>query len=348
MTERTVRTVLGPVAPGDLGPAHTHEHLLIDMIPYFEMPERASERAWVDAAVTMERRGGMCERFTANLANMRLLSEAEAASELGRFRDAGGGAVVDTTSIGIGRDPLALARISRAAGVSVVMGSSYYVPISYPAGLAERPEDEIAESIVRDLAEGVGDTGIRAGVIGEVGNFWPTSDTTQKVLRASARASAETGAAIIVHPGFHPDSPPHILETLAAAGADPGRVIMGHLDVFRVDRGWLREMAGAGCYLEWDTYGLEDTSLGGGNLDHASVSTDAQRIGRLEMMLSEGFGDRVVIGHDVCTAWQRTRYGGKGYAHILEAIVPRLRARGIPESAIEGVLVHNPARALAF
>ena len=60
-------------------------------------------------------------------------------------------------------------------------------------------------------------------VIGEVGNFWPTNDTTIKVLRASARASVETGAAVLIHPGFHPDSPPHILDTLLEGGAEPGR-----------------------------------------------------------------------------------------------------------------------------
>ena len=342
-----MRTVLGPVEPAALGVTHTHEHLLIDMAAYLETPAEATERAWAGAPVTMDRLGGLYRRLVTSRPNMQLLSEAEAAAELGAFARAGGGAVVDTTSIGIARDPLALARISRAAGISVVMGSSYYVPISYPEGLAQAPEEQVAESIVADLTEGVGDTGIRAGVIGEVGNFWPTNETTLKVLRASARASAETGAAIIIHPGFHPDSPPHIMDTLTRAGADPGRVIMGHLDVFGVDRGWLREMAGSGCYMEWDTYGLEDTSLGGGNLDHSRISTDAERIGRLELMLAEGFGDRVVIGHDVCTRTQRRRYG-KGYAHILESVVPRLRARGIDADVIEAVLVRNPARALAF
>ena len=348
MADRAIHTVLGPVSPSDLGVVHTHEHLLIDMIAYFSMPEEASEREWVDAPVTMDRIGGLYSRLVSNLANMKLLSEPEAAAELALYYRAGGGAIVDTTSIGIARDPLALARISRATGIHVVMGSSYYVPISYPADLGARSEDEIAQSIISDLTVGVGDTGIKAGVIGEVGNFWPTNETTQTVLRASARASSETGAAIIVHPGFHPDSPPHILETLTAAGANPSRVIMGHLDVFRTDRGWLRELADAGCYMEWDTYGLEDTSLGGGNLDHAQVASDAQRIDRLAYMIEEGFGDRIVIGHDVCTMTQRRLYGGKGYAHILESVVPRLRARGIPEEDIETVLVRNPARALAF
>ena len=174
------------------------------------------------------------------------------------------------------------------------MGASYYVPVSYPESLHARSEDEIAESIVRDLTHGVGETGVRAGVIGEVGNFWPTNETTIKVLRASARASVETGAAVLIHPGFHPDSPPHILDTLLEAGAEPDRIIMGHLDVFAVDMGWLRDMASSGCYMEWDAFGLEDTTIGGGNLDFTTIASDAQRLDTLDFMLAEALALRLL------------------------------------------------------
>ncbi len=348
MATAKVQTVLGPIDSGDLGITQTHEHLLIDMMAYFEMPEEASERAWVDAPVMMDRLGGLYRRFMYNKDNMRLLDEREAVDQLLQYGYAGGEAVVDTTNNGLARDPLALARISRATGIKIVMGASYYVPVSYPESLHARSEDEIAESIVRDLTHGVGETGVRAGVIGEVGNFWPTNETTIKVLRASARASVETGAAVLIHPGFHPDSPPHILDTLLEAGAEPGRIIMGHLDVFAVDMGWLRDMASSGCYMEWDAFGLEDTTIGGGNLDFTTIASDAQRLDTLDFMLAEGFGSQVVISHDVCTKAQRRKYGGKGYAHILENIVPRMRARGFSSADIDKILIENPARALAF
>ncbi len=348
MTTGKIQTVLGQIEPGELGITQTHEHLVTDLIDYFEMPDEASERAWVDAPVTMERRGGLLKRFMYNRDNIRLLDEAEAVQEILKYRHAGGGGLVDTSNIGLARDPLALARIARATGLNIVMGASWYVPLSYPPELADRSEEDLTGEIVRDLTVGVGETEVRAGVIGEVGNFWPTTETTLKVLRASAKASVETGAAVLIHPGFHPDSPTHILDTLMEAGAVPKRIIMGHLDVFAVDSGWLRELGQSGCYMEWDTFGLEDTSLGGGNLDHTRVSSDAQRLEVLEFMMSEGFGDQIVIGHDVCTKFQRARYGGKGYAHIIESIVPRMRARGFSESDINGILVENPARALAF
>ena len=267
-----VQTVLGVIEPEELGITIMHEHLLVDLAAYFDMPEEASQRAWVDAPVTMERRGGLMKRFMHNRDNIRLLDEAEAVQEILQYRHAGGGGLVDTSNIGLARDPLALARIARATGLNIVMGASWYVPLTYPPELADRSEEDLTGEIVLDLTVGVGETGIRAGVIGEVGNFWPTTETTLKVLRASAKASVETGAAVLIHPGFHPYSPPHILDTLMEAGADPKRIIMGHLDVFAVDNGWLRELGQSGCYLEWDTFGLEDTSLGGGNLDHTRVS----------------------------------------------------------------------------
>ena len=115
-----------------------------------------------------------------------------------------------------------------------------------------------------------------------------------------------------------------------------------------VDSGWLRELGQSGCYMEWDTFGLEDTSIGGGNLDHIRMSSDAQRLETLEYMMAEGFGDQIVIGHDVCIKAQRAKYGGKGFDHIIDSIVPRMRARGFSGADINGILVANPARALAF
>ncbi len=348
MTAGKIQTVLGQIEPSELGITLTHEHLLIDLTPYFAMPEEASERSWVDAPVTMDRLGGLLKRFITNRSNLQLLDVDEAIEEILKYRYAGGGGLVDTSNVGLARDPLALARIARATGLNIIMGASYYVPLSYPPDLHERSEEDIGDEIIRDLTVGVADTGVRAGVIGEVGNFWPTNETSLKVLRASARASVETGAAILIHPGFHPDSPPHILNTLVEAGTDPKRIIMGHLDVFAVGRDWLRDLAKSGCYMEWDTFGLEDSSVAGGNLDHTQPASDAQRIQMLEFMLAEGFGDQVVIGHDVCTKFHRRKYGGKGYAHILENIVPRMRARGFSEADINRILVDNPARALAF
>ncbi|MDA1190003.1 MAG: phosphotriesterase-related protein, partial [Chloroflexi bacterium] len=179
-SERTgkVQTVLGLIDPGELGITHTHEHLLIDMMCYFQMPEEASERAWVDAKVTMDRLAGGTGRFTYFKDAIQLLDVDAAIAEILKYKYAGGNSLVDTTNIGLGRDPLALARISRATGLNVIMGSSYYVPISHPNDMDSVSEQSITDRIVRDVTVGAGDTGVRSGVIGEIGNFWPTHPHT--------------------------------------------------------------------------------------------------------------------------------------------------------------------------
>ena len=341
-----VQTVLGPVDPSALGLTSMHEHALIDVRCYFQMPDEATERWYVDAPVTMDILGNLGKRWWYNQDNNTLLDEGVQTEELRRWFLAGGGSVVDTTSIGIARDPLALARISRATGVNVVMGASHYVPLTYTEDLRCRSEDEIAESIIRDITVGVGDTGIRAGIIGEVGNFWPTSETSRKILRASARASAETGAAITLHPGFHDDALMHHMSDLVEAGADPSRIVMGHVDTMAIDA--VRRVAETGAFVQYDTFGLEDTLWGEVAGQATPVPSDVERMERIEQLIDWGHEDRILIAHDVCFKSMLSRYGGKGYSHVLESIVPRMRRRGYSERSVRSILVDNPMRVLTF
>ena len=344
-----VQTVLGPVDPGSLGVTLTHEHLLVDQRCYFDPPEEASARAWVHAPLTMDRLGGATERMAYFVDAITLLDVQAATEEVLRYKHAGGGSLVDATSAyGLGRDPLALARISRATGLNIIMGSSYYVPLSHPADMDQRSEESIAEEIVRDVTVGAGDTGVRSGIIGEVGNWWPATENQWKVMRASAHAQQRTGAPILIHPGYHPRFLEEGMEVLVKAGADPQRVVMGHLDSFH-DLGLLKSLAETGCYMEWDIFGREDTSR---EMRPASMrispSSDVQRLEKLEFLIERGYEDRLVVAHDVCFKFQHVRYGGKGYSHILDNIVPRMRARGFTDDHIKAILVDNPRRILTF
>jgi len=342
-----VQTVLGPIEPGQLGITHTHEHLLIDLTCYFQMPEEASRRADVHAPLTMDMLGRMEKAWYYNLDNNQLFSVERAIEEVMEFKLNGGNSLVDTTNIGLARDPLALARISRAAGLNVIMGASHYVPVSYPADMSKRSEDAIASQIIRDLTEGVGDTGVRSGVIGEIGVVWPMTPDQRKVLRASARAQVETGAPILIHSGGHNDSPSEILDVLAESGADPKRIIMGHLDFAIQDRKALKRLAKSGCFLEYDIFGIEGSGIEYMGYE-MQLMNDVQRLETFEFLIEGGHGDQLLCAQDVCQKRQYTRYGGKGYGHILGSIVPRMRRRGFTQAQIDKILVHNPARALTF
>ncbi len=343
-----VQTVLGEVEPGSLGVTLTHEHLLVDARCYFQMPEEASERWYVDRPVTFGTLSKIKTIHYTNKDNQMLLDERFAVEEVLKYRYAGGDSVVDTTSIGIGRDPLALARISRATGLNVVLGASHYVPEAHPADMDDLSEESIAQRIIDDVTFGVGDTGIKSGVIGEVGNHTPLSENMRKVLRASAHAQVETGAPILIHPGIHPDTPLEIIKVLTDAGAKAEQVIMGHLDTIR-PMSAIKELASTGCYLEYDRFGGEYTGMGfrSGDYETTNVS-DVQRMESLEYLINEGFGERITIAHDVCWKTDTIPYGGKGYAHILESIVPRMRRRGFTDQHLDDILVNNPARALTF
>jgi phosphotriesterase-related protein len=338
-------TVLGPVDPDSLGPTTTHEHLLIDLTVNFKQPPAASERFRAHQPVTLENYGWVSYDPFRNYDNLHYGDEDAAVSEALLFKRAGGKTIVDATTIGIGRDPLALARIARATGLNIVMGAGYYVDAAHPEGMDDKTDLDIASEMVADLTTGVGDTGIRAGIIGELGCSWPITENERKVLRAGASAQRQTGAAVLVHPGRNEGAPLEILRLLADAGADLNRVVMGHLDRTLSDVNSVLELARSGCYLEYDLFGWESSNHG---LTDFDMPNDAQRIAFVKRLIDEGHARQVVIAQDVCTKHRLARYGGHGYHHILENIVPRMRKKGVSEQDVDSIIVANPARVLTF
>ena len=340
-----VQTVLGPVRPEILGPTSTHEHLLIDFSCMFTPPEEASERHKAHQPLTMENLAWVRYDPFRNLDNLYMTDEDTAIEEASLFREAGGGTIVDATTIGIGRDPEALARIARATGLNVVLGAGYYVDAVHPEDMGDKTDADVAEEMVGEVTVGVGDTGVRAGIIGELGCTWPLTDNEATVLRAGARAQRETGAAILIHPGRNDAAPFEILDILADAGADVGRVIMGHLDRTVYDEDTLLKLAERGSYLEYDLFGWETSNY---PLSDRDMISDAQRITYIKRLIAEGHTDQIVVAQDIFAKHRLASYGGHGYHHVVENIVPRMRKRGIAESDIDSIYVKNPARVLPF
>ncbi len=339
-----VQTVLGPIEPSELGATTTHEHLYIDF-SFMYRPAQDSAKDLSDAPITLENRGWIGRHYYSCRANLTLMDVDATTAEVSLYKEAGGGAIVDATTIGIGRDARALERISRESGVHVVMGAGFYVDAVHPDKMESWNVDAIAQRIIDDISNGVDGTGIKAGIIGEVGCTWPLTENERKSLTAAAIAQRETGASILIHPGRHPDAPAEILEILAEGDADISRVIMGHLDRTVSDMDTLLGIAASGCFLEWDLFGNEGSYYPLAELD---MPSDAQRLDFIRAMVIAGYGDKIVIGQDICTNHRLVRYGGHGYGHILENIVPRMRRKGFTEDVIEAITVGNPARILAF
>ncbi len=332
-------TVLGPVPADALGTVLPHEHLLVRLW----MPTADAERRF-DAPLTIENLGRIRQGWGYSTQNVSLTSERLAIRELGRYAAAGGGTLVDLTQPGIGRDPQALVRISRATGVHIVMGFGAYVVQTHPAWMADATVDELAAAFLRDAADGIDGTGIRPGIIGELGCSWPLDPAELRVLQAGARVQAETGLSISIHPGRDRRAPFEIVEHLAAAGADLRRVVIGHLDRTVQDLPGLIELARTGVSLEFDLFGLETSYYPWPGV--AQGLSDAQRLDLVRGLIDAGHGRQVLVSHDICTKHRLARYGGHGYDHLITNVAPWMRERGFEEGEVTMVLASNPAEVL--
>jgi phosphotriesterase-related protein len=341
-----VQTVLGPIAAAATGITLPHEHLLIDFSVMFAEPAAARDRARAREPVSLTNLGWVRRHFNANLDNLRLQDETLARDEILLFKEAGGRTVVDPTPRTLGRDPAALARLARATGLNVVMGAGYYVAASHPPDMDRRTEDELAREMIADVTTGVGDSGVRAGLIGEIGTTHPLVANEAKVLRAAVAAQRDTGAPLMIHPGRQAAMPMALAELVQKAGGDLGRTIMCHLCRTIADVRAVIDLARTGLWLEYDLFGTESAYYPYN--PSFDMPNDGGRMAHVLALLEAGHGDRVLLSHDIAYKTSLVRYGGHGYHHLLVNVVPRLRAKGVDDAGIRRLLVDNPARAFAF
>jgi phosphotriesterase-related protein len=320
--------------------------VLIDGTFMYVEPEEISQKGMAHQKITLENRGWVGYNWTSNLDNVELKDEELAVTELKRFVAAGGHSIVDPTNIGLGRDPKALARIARLTGMHVVMGAGYYIGSTHPDNMDSLSEEAITTEIIKDIEVGVGDTRIKAGLIGEVGCTYPWWNNEKKSLRAAVAAQLETGAPLMIHPGRSPQSPLEIVEEIAKAGGDLSRTIICHIDRTCLERDWLKELAQTGCYLEYDLFGNE-SSYYPPNPD-VDMPSDSQRMEVILWHFEEGYEKQILLSHDVATKHRLHAYGGLGYDHLITNVVPRLYQRGLSEAQVDTLIVDNPARIYSF
>jgi len=300
--------------------------------------------------------------------------EGATMDELAAFRQGGGGTIVDVTPIGIGRDPARLRRLAEASDVRVVMSAGWYRWMFHPPDVARRSVDQLAAEMVADIETGVGGTGVRAGIIGEIpldatglrlsaplsfvysdsailaarqakqqrirsgrATVEEIYDAEElKVLRAAARASRRTGVAITLHA---PDPWLRYLDVLESEHADLGRVVVGHSDFVLLSDSLARAAFARGVYLQLD-YQLQTYATG-------DVGPFDQLLDRVVWAVRQGFGDRVLLSLDLCFRQGLAKYGGGGYRSLFGRIIPALRAKGLTDAEIREIVVDNPRRVLA-
>ncbi len=337
-----IQTVCGPIDPADLGPTSIHEHLLIDLSVWFDAPADA-EAARV-AALTVNPATEAIVRANpfAVRANLVLDDLDLAAAEMGRFRAAGGRTIVDLTPDDLGRDPLRLRMLAAQTGVQVVMGCGHYIAVAHPAWVREASVEALAAELVRDLTVGVRGTGIRAGVIGEIGTSDPLTPAEARVLEAACVAQLATGAALFVHLDPWGWNGHAVLDRVEAAGVPLEKVALCHLDPSLGTRpGWIGSLAARGAWVGIDIWGDEDAYGGRG------MPTDRERAAAVRRACEHGWSHQLLVAQDVCTKTQLRMHGGHGYDHILTGVPDLLREAGVPDEVHRRLVVDNPRRLLA-
>jgi phosphotriesterase-related protein len=308
-TPGQVQTVLGPVAPGDLGFTLPHEHTKCSLW-------------WI------ENRWDYWELIG---------DEPRMNEELAAYQALGGGTLVDVTPIGIGRDLTRLARLSQATGLHIVAGAGWYRQAYYPAEarIDRRSIDDLADEIVQEFIDGP----VRPGIIGEIGTDkpWVTAQE-ERVFRAAARAALRTGASVTTH-AVQSDVGLAQLAILEDEGLDPARIVIGHCDSHPRIEHW-REIVRRGAHVEADFLGMSFTPL--------ERAGEPKVVELISTLLNEGFEKQILLSQDVCHDSQLASYGGNGYTYLQKSFLPRLIAAGVNAATIKTITVENPARLLTL
>ena len=349
-------TVNGLIDPDTLGRCLMHEHLFCDLTwwnpPRHDAP--ATDLGLWDEKLTLENLYLARARKPIK-DNFLLTDEPLAIAEALKFSGAGGSTIVDVTNIGLGRDPLALRRVADATGLNIVMGAGWYQKANHPPDMDQRTPEDLAEEIIRDITIGVAETGVRSGIIGEIGiNGNPITPNEEKSLRATAWASKATGAAISLHYGGMGREKFDVAALLSEEGAELTRTIFGHSGWHAGDVPFLLELLDLGVYVQFDQLGRPVVPLEGIPSDPILVryppdaATDVLVAEAIPRLIEAGFEDRILLSHDVCFKTFLTAYGGTGYSYLLDKFMPYLRTRGVTEEQVDKILVQNSKRVLTL
>ncbi len=304
-----VHTVLGPIAPEALGPTLMHEHTFFDL--------EVSPGAY-DAIVDDE------EMLT---------------DELRRYSDAGGSGIVDLTPPALGRNPSGMARLASATGLHVVMGAGWYRGEYHTEDVRTQSVNALADALVREFRDGVGDTGLRPGILGELGTGRVAiSASEERAFRAAARAQRDVGFSISTHTTHFGELAFEQIRLLREEGVPVERIVIGHVGERRGAADVLA-IAETGVFVQVDHVGRPVT---------AGMISDAQRAANVAQVVRAGHVHQVTLSMDICGNTQMHAHGGHGYDHLLRTFVPLLRQAGVGDDDIHTMLVENPRRILAF
>ena len=367
-----VMTVKGAIDPSDLKKTITHEHFFIDLrkshlphqpsvytknilnladedVLFPKITSFPSESTEVDFPATELNLWNAKVDFgnlhlakdRASIADNYILSDVNLAiKEALEFKNNGGSTVVDVTNRGLKRDPEALLKLSEATGLNIIMGSSWYQKMFHPRDMDDKSVENLTDEIVEDITVGVNGTGIKSGIIGEVGvNGGPITRNEEKCIISAAIGSKLTGAPITIHSGGVGEEKHHTLDLIEKEGVSLNRVIMGHSDWLADHYEFALELIDRNVFLEFDLIGRESA---------LEISPTAKDIQIVTKLVQDGHEDKILLSQDVCHKTNLKHYGGFGYSFVLEKFIPHLHSLGISNSSTDKMLIDNLKKVLQF
>lgn len=313
----TIETTLGPLPKERLGRINSHEHLFID----------SSQGIVKDP-------------------DFRLDSVECAIKDVIEWRDAGGGAMVDTMPVSAGRNVGKLIKVSEATGIPIIVPTGFHKSYYYwPDHWRNRySEDEMTELIVTEIQQGcdlneyqgpiVKRCAVKAGAMKVAGQYNYVDDVMKRLIRVVGRAHQRTGCPVFVHTERGLECF-ELVQRLNDAGVPSRSILVCHMD--RNADLWLhRKLAQTGVFLEYDTPSRF-------KYQPESVLTRLMR-----EMIEAGFLDRLMLGGDMARrSYLKSYGGGPGYAYLLTHFTARLREEGFGDDELNAIWIDNPFRWLA-
>ena len=299
-----IRTLLGDITPDDIdGVTLFHEHLSI------KLSDQMTSTDDVDYIV----------------------------QEIRTAANEGVGCIVDGGHPDMGRDLGACRRVANETGVHVVASGGYYMERFYPADLAGKDEDQIAEELVQEARrDGLG----AFGEIGQTSNRPEMTPLERRVLRAIGKAHVRSGLPIFTHtaygsgPNVTPEQALAQLDVLEAVGVDPKTVAIGHACCLDDPTATvLKEIAARGAFVGFD------------RVTRTRGVQDPQKVTTILAFLDGGYADQLLISSDYLGQRSPER---PGYGNAITVFAPLMRQAGVDEATMATVLYDNPRRFLAF
>ena len=318
---KTVNTVTGPISVDALGPTLIHEHLVIGF------------PGW--------------ESDTFHPGPSRKEMIAICCDKIRQMQEYGIKSMVDPCPNDLGRDMTLAAEVAQKTGFNIIGATGLYkqddggLPYWHFRARFGSVVEPMAEMFIRELTVGVGDTGIKAGVIKVGSGPRGIMEHERKVLEAAAIASKETGAPITTHTdeGKHGDEQQSILLSL---GVPAHRILIGH-SCGTSDHAYHLRILQGGSYLGFDRFGIN------------ALHPDEKRIEALVALLKKQHERRLFVSHDSVWCWRGEPFPPEVikqidfsvYAnptHLHRNIFPKLLSQGVTQQQIDTMMIENPRR----